>query len=59
VEWRKSSKSNSEGNCVEFRRMAGVVQIRDSKDQTGPTLALTLGEWTAFVGGVKDGEFDL
>jgi hypothetical protein len=34
------------------------VQVRDSKDQTGPVLSFTLDEWTAFTGGVKDGEFD-
>lgn len=59
MEWRKSSKSNSEGNCVEFRRLDEAVQIRDSKNPAGPVLAFTPGEWSAFVGGVRDGQFDL
>jgi hypothetical protein len=59
MQWRKSSRSNSEGNCVEFRHLSETVQIRDSKDPCGPALAFTPAEWSAFVGGVKDGEFDL
>jgi hypothetical protein len=35
------------------------VALRDSKDPTGPILLVTPEEWLAFVGGTKDGEFDL
>jgi hypothetical protein len=57
--WRKSRHSNT-GNCVEVRHLSpGVVQVRDSKDPDGPVLSFTCDEWTAFTGGVKDGEFDL
>jgi hypothetical protein len=37
----------------------GVVAVRDSKDPAGPALVFTPAEWDAFVGGAKDGEFDL
>ncbi|WP_169808955.1 DUF397 domain-containing protein [Microtetraspora fusca] len=37
----------------------GHVGVRDSKDQGGPVLVFTPREWGAFIGGVKDGEFDL
>ncbi len=59
--YRKSSRSNGSGgnNCVEVADLPdGVRVVRDSKDKAGPTLAFTAGEWDAFIGGVKDGEFD-
>ena len=47
------------GNCVEVARLSGDVTIvRDSKDVKGPVLGFTQGEWDAFVGGVRNGEFD-
>lgn len=58
--WRKSTRSGSNGQCVEARRHAdGTVQVRDSKDQSGPVLAFTPDEWTAFLDGAQKGEFDL
>lgn len=59
MEWRKSSRSNSEGNCVEFRQVDETVQMRDSKDKTGPILIFTEGEWAAFIDGAQRGEFTL
>lgn len=58
--WKKSSRSgNNGGNCVEVAsNLPGVVAVRDSKDRTGPALLFTPSEWRAFLGGVKDGEFD-
>jgi hypothetical protein len=59
-EWRKSSRSGGNGGeCVEVRRHGEGVQVRDSKDPTGPILRFTRKEWAAFLGGAKDGEFDL
>ncbi|WP_439649132.1 DUF397 domain-containing protein [Herbidospora mongoliensis] len=57
--WKKSSWS-AQGNCVEVAQLdGGQVGVRDSKNQTGPALVFTPAEWRAFVGGVKDGEFDI
>jgi hypothetical protein len=59
--WRKSSRSNGNGgnNCVAVAFLGdGVTAVRDSKNPSGPALVFTRGEWDAFVGGVKDGEFD-
>ena len=59
--WRKSSYSG-ESNCVEVR--AGFIGdepgavIRDSKDPDGPRLCFTADEWTAFLAGVRAGEFN-
>ncbi|MDF5754897.1 DUF397 domain-containing protein [Spongiactinospora sp. TRM90649] len=58
--WKKSERSAANGNCVEVARLqAGNVGVRDSKAPRGPVLIFTSSEWDAFVGGVKDGEFDL
>jgi Domain of unknown function (DUF397) len=57
--WKKSTRSGtSGGNCVEVRMHDGAIQLRDSKDPTGPVLVFTLNEWRAFVAGVHNGEFD-
>ncbi|GAA3443569.1 DUF397 domain-containing protein [Planomonospora venezuelensis] len=58
--WRKSARSAANGNCVEIAHLpGGRVGVRDSKNRQGPVLVFTPGEWDAFVGGVKDGEFDV
>jgi hypothetical protein len=56
--WRKSSRSNNNGACVEVRRIADAVQIRDTKDRTGPMLSFPANAWHGFVAGVHNGEFD-
>ena len=59
VRWRKSVRSSAQGNCVELARLAGAgVAIRNSRDPEGPALVFTGAELDAFLGGVKDGEFD-
>lgn len=36
-----------------------LILMRDAKRPEGPILVFTPSEWEAFIGGVKDGEFDL
>lgn len=58
--WIKSSLSFANGDCVEVTSLpAGQIGVRDSKDAGGPMLQFTVSEWRAFVGGVRNGEFDL
>jgi hypothetical protein len=58
--WFKSSKSGGNGgSCVETRRHDGKVEVRDSKDRTGPVLVFTRDVWADFMAGVKEGAFDL
>jgi Domain of unknown function (DUF397) len=57
--WVKSSLSFSNGNCVEVAGLpGGGIGVRDSKDTEGPVLQFTPDEWHAFLGGVRNGEFD-
>jgi hypothetical protein len=57
--WIKSSLSFSNGNCVEVASLPdGQIGVRDSKDVNGPVLRFTSGEWHAFIGGARNGEFD-
>ena len=57
--WVKSSLSLSNGNCVEVASLPeGEVGVRNSRDACGPVLQFTSDEWHAFLGGVRNGEFD-
>jgi hypothetical protein len=57
--WRKSDYSNPSGSCVEIARLpGGKVAVRNSRDPGGPVLVYTETEITAFIRGVKDGQFD-
>ena len=57
--WRKSSYSNSQGNCVEFAALTdGSVAVRNSRFPEGPALVYTRAEIAAMLAGARDGEFD-
>lgn len=59
IEYRTSSFCNF-GGCVEVGLAPdGSVAVRDSKDpERAATLVFDRAEWTAFVRGVRAGEFD-
>ena len=60
VPWQKSRRSNPSGNCVELGLLpaGGGVAMRNSRDPHGPALIYSRDEIVAFLGGVRDGDFD-
>ncbi|WP_328489358.1 DUF397 domain-containing protein [Streptomyces zaomyceticus] len=50
LSWHKSSYSTGDGgNCVEVAACPSTVHVRDSKNPTGPQLALDPATWTEFL----------
>ena len=58
AQWRKSSRSSNQGQCVEVADLHGGTAVRDSKNPTGPVLVFPGAEWSTFTAGVRAGEFD-
>jgi hypothetical protein len=54
ADWRRAA-----GSTVEVAFYADLIGLRDAENPDGPVLVFTQGEWDAFVGGARDGEFDL
>lgn len=54
AQWRKSTRSGQEGNCVEVAdNLHGVVAVRDTKDRDGGTLTFDPAAWASFVEATK------
>ena len=50
AEWRKSSYSSQDGNCVEVaRNLPGLVAVRDSKEPGGAKLVISQETWQVFL----------
>lgn len=59
AEWRRSTYCENNG-CVEVAFVEdGGVAMRDSKNHSGSVLVFQSHEWTAFLRGVRAGEFDV
>ncbi|MEU2293930.1 DUF397 domain-containing protein [Streptomyces bacillaris] len=60
--WFKSSYSNNGGDCVEVAAnlvaSRGIVPVRDSKSVDGPVVGVRTAAFSAFVAGVRAGQFD-
>jgi len=60
VEVYRRSSLCADGSCVEVAiEHNDTVSLRDSKDITQTPLTFSADEWIAFIGGVKNEEFDL
>jgi hypothetical protein len=54
-DWRKSSRSNGSGECVEVGRTPEGIGIRDTKQGgRGPVLAFSAGDWRSFIATFQD-----
>jgi hypothetical protein len=51
--WRKSSYSTAQGNCVQVDAGCGRVLVQDTKDRTGPVLRFSPAAWRRFADQVK------
>lgn len=56
--WRKSTKSQQSGQCVELAKVGDLIGVRDSKDPNGSVLVFTVEEIAAFLDGAIKGEFN-
>jgi hypothetical protein len=52
-EWRTSSYTGGQGNCVEVAGTATAVHIRDTKDQAGAVLTIPATAWTTFTDSLR------
>lgn len=61
AQWRTSSRSSPTGqNCVEVAtNLPGIVAVRDSKDPERARVVVSAEEWRTFLGGLRDGKFEL
>jgi hypothetical protein len=55
MNWKKSSYSTAQGNCVEVAPVREGTAVRDSKNPAGPVLRFPADSWRAFIGAVKSG----
>ena len=58
LSWQKAQSSTFDGQCVEIASIADKIAMRDSKDPDGPILVYTSAEFSAFLEGARNGEFD-
>lgn len=59
TDWIMSSRSTGNGgSCVQARRSAGLIEVRNSKHPDAGSVHFTSEEWDSFLDGAKKGEFD-
>ncbi|WP_163509434.1 DUF397 domain-containing protein [Fodinicola acaciae] len=51
--WRKSTRSGSQAECVEVGTAGSVVGVRDSKNRNGAALSFSATAWSSFVGQLR------
>ncbi len=54
MNWRKSSCSASDADCVEVGGLAGRIAVRDTKNRAGGNITVGAGSWSRFLETVRD-----
>jgi hypothetical protein len=52
-DWRTSSYTGGQGNCVEVAQAAPAVMVRDTKDRGGAMIAIPVTAWRGFTDALK------
>jgi hypothetical protein len=55
LNWRKSTRSIGNGECIEVADVSNDVAVRDSMNPEVANLRFSGEAWTAFLDGVKAG----
>jgi hypothetical protein len=58
IRWRRSERCTGEAACVEIAFAGDRVLVRNSQVPDGPTATFSRAEWSDFIAGVKDDEFN-
>ncbi|QKW40860.1 DUF397 domain-containing protein [Actinomadura sp. NAK00032] len=58
AQWRKSSRSGGNGNCVEIADLVASIGVRDSKAPDVGHLNFAHQVWAAFLSQAKAGRYD-
>ena len=57
--WRKPTRSNGTGNCVEVARVPAATAIRDTKNREAGYIVADTPTFQAFLADLKAGKYDL
>ncbi|GAA4870585.1 MULTISPECIES: DUF397 domain-containing protein [Saccharopolyspora] len=58
TDWRTSTRTQGQGQCVEVGFGADCVGIRDTKDRASGHLMIAPQRWWEFVSEIKRGQYD-
>ncbi|WP_243793010.1 DUF397 domain-containing protein [Saccharopolyspora gloriosae] len=56
--WRTSTYTHPNGNCVEVGRLGAHAAVRDTKNRAAGHLTIGAAQWSSFVRKVTSGRYD-